>query len=1221
MCSIAAWNVRGLNRSLKQTEVRHVMSENHLQVCAILESHVDISSLFDVCKRVFRKWEWTSNGNFCDKGTRIILGWDSDAVDVMVLSQSSQVMHAQVYFKIDKKMLFCSFVYAKNCYMERRNLWNDLCIHKQFIQDKPWVILGDFNVSLTLEDSYAGVSKINTGMRDFKECINQIEVLDINSSGLHYTWNQKPKKGIGILKKLDRIMGNMKFIDLFRSSYAIFQPYRVSDHSPCVLKLPSVTRWKPKPFKFANFLVNKRGFKDAVKEAWGKKVRGNKMFCVVKKLRAAKPALRKLLYDQGNLHAKVTFLRSKLDSLQSQVDGNPSDLELREMAAACLKNFEEAVYDEECFLKQKAKIEWLNAGDSNTAYFHRSLKCRNHRGRIERVKNKEGVVFEGSSVAQAFVDHYQNFLGSISHIDSLSLHGLFTNKLSMGSANEMVKPVTNEEIKQAIFSIGNNRAPGPDGYSAAFFKGAWDVVGNEVCGAIRDFFMHTRMLRDVNHTIIALIPKVSTPDSVTDFRPIACCNVLYKCITKIISNRIKVGLDEVVSINQSAFIPGRRISDNILLTQELMHNYHLNKGTPRCAFKVDIQKAYDTVSWDFLHRILVGFGFHDVMVNWIMECVTTASFSICINGDIHGYFDGKRGLRQGDPMSPYLFTLVMEVLTLLLHRAVRQSLNFRFHALCEKQRLINLCFADDLFLFSRGDVRSSKIIMDSLEEFKEVSGLVPSVAKSTVFFGNVADEVRQAILSLMPFEEGKLPVRYLGVPLISTKLLYSDCKGLVEKMENRIDDWKNKSLSFAGRLQLVNSVLSSLHVYWASVFILPSRIIKELEQKMRKFLWRSDNEGKYKSKASWNSVCLPKLEGGLGIRRLTDVNKALMAYHIWSILSNRNSLWVQWVQMYKLKGRNFWEVQLRGNVSWGWRKILKIRDTFRPFIWKLIGDGMDTNAWSDRWNDFSPLRGFITPRIIARSGFDLDSNVAELVEFGTWKWPVAWYDLFPVLINIPMPIIDPNKRDALVWRAFGKDYMAFSAAIAWDSIRVRQPEVNWAKIVWFNQCIPRHAFHMWQVFRRKLKTQDRLKEWDATSLTNLNLMCCSLCSRGPDSHDHLFFDCVFSKQVWNQMRSMFDMDQVDSSWNNIVDYMVPRANKRSASAVIEKIGVAAISYFIWQERNSRLFTADRRTPCQLREVIMKTITLKIITLKFKKTETKNRVWQKWKISGIGDGYG
>ncbi|GKF22950.1 protein LAZ1 [Tanacetum coccineum] len=199
-----------------------------------------------------------------------------------------------------------------------------------------------------------------------------------------------------------------------------------------------------------------------------------------------------------------------------------------------------------------------------------------------------------------------------------------------------------------MFDIGDDRAPGRDGFTTAFFKKAWDIVGLEV----------------------------PTPLKINDYRAISCCNVIYKCISKILTNRIIEGIKEVVGINQSAFIPGRNISDNILLTQELMHNYHWKKGAPRCAFKVDIQKAYDTVDWWFLGIILKGFGFHHIMIKWIMACVTLATFSISLNGDIHGYFKGKRGLRQGDPISPYLFTLVMEVLTLILKRRVSLSESF-----------------------------------------------------------------------------------------------------------------------------------------------------------------------------------------------------------------------------------------------------------------------------------------------------------------------------------------------------------------------------------------------------------------------------------------------------------------------------------------------------------------------------------------------------------------
>ncbi|GJZ83065.1 protein LAZ1 [Tanacetum coccineum] len=428
-------------------------------------------------------------------------------------------------------------------------------------------------------------------------------------------------------------------------------------------------------------------------------------------------------------------------------------------------------------------------------FFHKSLKSRNRKSRIEVIRTATNEEVTGTSVLEVFVAYYESFLGTSTACDDLDLTSLFVMKVSESTNAHMVSSITNEEIKRAMFDIGDDKAPGPDGYTSAFFKKGWDIAGHDVCMAVHDFFVNGQLLKEVNHTFLALIPKVTTPLKVNDYRPISCCNVLYKCISKILTNRIIRGIKEVVSDNQSAFVPGRRISDNILITQELIHNYHHNRGRPRCAFKVDIQKAYDTVNWRFLGFILKCFGFHPLMIKWIMACVKSPSFSICVNGDIHGFFKGKQGLRQGDPLSPYLFTLVMEVLTLILQRRVRLSDSYRYHKQCEELRIINVCFADDLFLFSRGDVASTTVIMDSLNEFKQVSGLVPSIPKSTVFFCNVMNHVKLSILNVMPFSEGVLPVNYLGVPLISSRLLNKDCKVLIEKARNRIRDWKNKSLS------------------------------------------------------------------------------------------------------------------------------------------------------------------------------------------------------------------------------------------------------------------------------------------------------------------------------------------------------------------------------------------------------------------------------------------
>ncbi|GJT01427.1 hypothetical protein Tco_0822596 [Tanacetum coccineum] len=690
-----------------------------------------------------------------------------------------------------------------------------LSVHYRF-RDRPWCILGDFNAALFLHDYSVGNSRIDISMREFKECVEDLEVMDVQHSGLQYTWTQKPKGNEGLLKKIDRVMANLMFNDVFA----------------------------------------------------------------------------------GNLHNNVNQLRNDLDQVQIRLDADPFNESIREEEAMVLAAFNDACLMEEKFLKQKAKIDWLREGDSNSAYFHKLVKSRTSRSRIELSADLRSLMVGFSINDQvaggtryAFVYATTSF-----YIEDVALN--------------MTGHVTRQEVKSALFSMGNDKAPGPDGYTVAFFKESWDIVADDFVDAVCEFFTNGKLLRELNHTIITLIPKVSNPTRVTDYRPISCCNVMFKCISKIIVNRIKESLKTLVSLNQSAFVPGRSIADNILLTQELMHNYHLDRGVPS------------------------------------------------INGSLHGFFKGKRGLRQGDPLSPYLFTLVMEILTLMLQRGVSNANMFSYHRYCSKLKLINLCFADDLFLFSHGDMDSVKVIKEALNEFKEAPGLI------------------------LPFKEGYLPVKYLGVPLVTSRLVFRDCKELIENVHARVDDWKNKFLSAAGRLQLIRSVLSSMHIYWASMFILPSRVLLDIEQIIRRFLWSHGSMKKGRAKVAWDVVCLPKDEGGLGVRRLDTFNKALMVSHMWNFLSSKESLWVKWVHVYKLKGRNFWELPIRGRLSWGWRKVLQLRPLIRDYIGFSISDGDKASLWFDNWSTLGPLADFISSRDRHVAGLNASSKVCDVFHDG-----------------------------------------------------------------------------------------------------------------------------------------------------------------------------------------------------------------------------------------------
>ncbi|GKD32326.1 reverse transcriptase domain, reverse transcriptase zinc-binding domain protein [Tanacetum coccineum] len=331
---------------------------------------------------------------------------------------------------------------------------------------------------------------------------------------------------------------------------------------------------------------------------------------------------------------------------------------------------------------------------------------------------------------------------------------------------------------------------------------------------------------------------------------------------------------------------------------------------------------------------------------------------------------------------------------------------------------------------------------------------------------------------------------------------------------------------------------------------------------MRGFLWCQGDMKKGKTKVAWEVVCLRHREGGLGIRRLADFNVALMTTHIWCILFNKESLWVQWIHSYKLRGRSFWDVPCFGDIN----------------------NGRSTSMWFDRWADPFPLCDMLMVRNIVCSGFSLSNTVCDLISNGSWRWPHDWSARFPNVVNIPVPDINNELYDVIVWRDVHGVFHRFSVAGAWESLQLRADVVDWYHVIWFPHCIPRHALHMWLVIKEKLKTQDRLRQWDVGPNIDLNLLRCPLCELVPDSHSLLFFECSFASQG------------------------------SSVSNVISRLVLAVTTYCLWNEQNSRLFNKKKSTADQIVQLITSLVRTKLVTFKFKKMTTGSRLLlDQWKI--------
>lgn len=443
---------------------------------------------------------------------------------------------------------------------------------------------------------------------------------------------------------------------------------------------------------------------------------------------------------------------------------------------------------------------------------------------------------------------------------------------------------------QTLKEMKLNASPGPDGFNVEFYLATWDWIGDDVTALVRSFYQTGILPPHISDTNIALIPKKLVPQVPTDYRPISLCNVIYKIIARTLANRLKSHLPDYIDPAQQAFVKGRRISDNIIIGQEITHSFALNSWNYEAfLLKIDLGKAFDRIEWNFIVSALARKGLHGHFINLIYACISSPIFSVIINGQQFQRFRSNRGIWQGCPLSPYLFVMAINELSLALNEAMTMH-NLQGISLGPNCPPIHsLLFADDLLVCGHASVQEAMAMASIISHFCSASGQTPNWSKSAILFSaKVSQHMISQIKNIFPVPDMDSFFTHLGHPLIlPAKNRASAYNFVADRFLTKFSGYKANTLSHAARLELIRSVLSSIPVYYMSNILFSKKLIAKLTSIIRTFWWTGIREGdssKSLCLRAWKNICTSKDEGCLGIRNLQAMNQGLILAVAWRIV-------------------------------------------------------------------------------------------------------------------------------------------------------------------------------------------------------------------------------------------------------------------------------------------------------------------------------------------------